>query len=135
MKNYYGRHLLARETWSRLFRGQVKIAQAVLSLIRNLRGSLTTEKMERSGTPNLSFVDRMLTGLLQFDGNVLLILSGQDLTAAEFVDLCSRARSWRRVMDSPRVQRIDIPAADHTFSSQQWRTEVETITSNWIAEL
>jgi hypothetical protein len=74
----------------------------------------------------------MVRGLEGFDGRVLLLLSGNDLTAKEFLDHAGRSAAWTRVLAGPRIRRIDFPEADHTFSRAEWRREVEDATLEWL---
>src|SRR5690606_22328167 len=76
--------------------------------------------------------DRMAAGLERYTGPVLLIMSGQDLTAREFDDTARASASWRRLMADPRVSRRDLAAADHTFSRRIWRDTVAEWTFEWI---
>jgi hypothetical protein len=75
----------------------------------------------------------MLKGLAGFDGRVLLILSGNDLTAAEFRDLADGSPRWRALLTGDRVTRRELPDATHTFSTEAWRTQVATWTAEWLA--
>jgi hypothetical protein len=82
-----------------------------------------------------SFVTRMLEGLESFRGKVLLILSGDDLTAAEFKDTVRASRRWTRALDREVVVRRELPEANHTFSRAVWRDEVAACTEQWMASL
>ena len=66
----------------------------------------------------------MQTGLARFKGKVLLIISGADLTAKEFLDMANGSREWRALLAAPRVSRQTLAAADHTFSRRAWRDQV-----------
>jgi hypothetical protein len=74
----------------------------------------------------------MLKGLEGFPGPVLLILSGKDLTAAEFVDLTKNSARWSRALARRNVSRTELPAADHTFSRREWRDQVASATAQWL---
>jgi hypothetical protein len=74
----------------------------------------------------------MAAGLSRFRGPVLLILSGQDLTAKEFVDVSGASRLWRRLLAEPRVARRVIDEATHTFSRREWRDQVSAWTAGWM---
>jgi uncharacterized protein len=77
-----------------------------------------------------SLPDRMLQGLIEFRGKVLVILSGNDLTAQEFSDLSTGSKAWQRVLNASRVQKRKLADANHTFAQRDWRGQV----SNWTAE-
>jgi hypothetical protein len=63
---------------------------------------------------------------------VLLLLSGNDYTAKEFLETAKADTAWAAALGQPSVTRIDIADADHTFSSAEWRGQVETITRQWL---
>ena len=74
----------------------------------------------------------MAAGWRGFKGRVLLILSGQDLTAKEFLDTVARSGDWQKMLRAPRVTRHDLAAADHTFSRREWRDQVTRWTAAWM---
>ena len=74
----------------------------------------------------------MAHGLRRFKQQVLLILSGKDLTAQEFRDYTARHSAWRGLLDAQHVTRIDVADADHTFSRQHWREQVESALLAWL---
>ena len=74
----------------------------------------------------------MAAGLTSFRGRVLLITSGRDLTAQEFNDAAHSNRRLSEVLKRGQVERVDLQAADHTFSSAAMRAEVTTLTVDWM---
>jgi ABC-type amino acid transport substrate-binding protein len=74
----------------------------------------------------------MLTGLSRFEGRLLLITSGNDLTAQEFLDVVQASPEWQKLLASPLVSRLDLPLANHTFSRREWRDQVASWTKEWI---
>ncbi len=77
--------------------------------------------------------DRMADGLGRFSGPVLLIISGRDLTAKEFLDCAAGSRQWRRLLASDRISRRDLADSNHTFSRHDWRDQVAAWTREWLA--
>ena len=75
----------------------------------------------------------MAAALRAFPGPVLLILSGDDLTAKEFLDYAQADFGWRGLLDRAGLERHDLPDADHTFSSFGAAGEVEACTLAWLA--
>lgn len=73
--------------------------------------------------------------LRHFPGSVLLILSANDYTAKEFVEYASSDPVWRGILERTRLQRVEISGADHTFSSQQWRSAAELAVLQWMNSL
>jgi hypothetical protein len=74
----------------------------------------------------------MRLGLAAFNGPVLLVLSGDDITAAEFRNVTNASRPWRKLLSAPRVRTRELPAADHTFSTRAWRDQVAAWTIEWL---
>ena len=74
----------------------------------------------------------MAEGWRQFGGNILLILSGEDYTAREFIEYCATGRAWNGLLDAGNVCRAEMPEADHTFSSAVLRARAEEETLQWL---
>jgi exosortase A-associated hydrolase 1 len=133
IKHYYGQRLMQREFWLKLLTGKMK-------LLKSVRGLLTTAQQARGGrvqtsNESRSFQDRMAEGLRQFPGRVLLILSGQDYTAKEFLEFAGLNAAWSGLIEASRVSRVDVEDADHTFSAAAQRSAVENETLAWLGGL
>ena len=63
-----------------------------------------------------SFRQRMLEGLSRFHGQMLLLISGRDLTASEFMDLSRSDTRWRAALRRGNVDLRHHEHADHTFA-------------------
>ena len=131
IKHYYGRHFLEIEFWKRLLSGRVDVVNALRSLARNVRTA--NAGGERSDARNASFQDRMANGLRSFPGPVLVVLSGRDLTAKEFLEYLATNPAWNGALARPDLSRCDVADADHTFSSVQGRREMEAQTLAWLS--
>jgi exosortase A-associated hydrolase 1 len=127
LRHYYARRALSGDFWRKLLRGGVRPLASLRSLGTHLRGAFG----DRAGAP-APFPSRMLEGLERFGGRVLLILSGNDLTAVEFRDLVARSPAWQAQLASARVTRRELPGATHTFSSRVWRDQVSGWTEEWL---
>lgn len=128
LKHYYGRQLLSRTLWRKLFSGRMDWITAIRDVGRSLRSILikhadVSHEILNQPDPK-DFIATMLRGFERFEGSALIILSGQDLTAQEFLAL-TRRKSWLRVLKRKSVQMIFISDANHTFSNRQWRFQVE----------
>jgi exosortase A-associated hydrolase 1 len=141
LRHYYLSRLLSRETWSRLLRGRLRVADSVRSVLAHVRqarsGPYRAKALDASLAPGApdsgaALPERMWAGLRRFRGRVLVILSGRDLTAAEFRQLVARSARWRRLMGQARITRRELSPADHTFSSRAWRCELERWTLEWL---
>jgi len=140
LKHYYLTRLFARDFWRKLARGQFNWAMAMRSFARFIAqawpgpGKSLALSPENSAPAHngANLPQRVFAGLSRFQGKVLFILSGDDLTAQEFLEAARSCRQWRKLLQSPRVQRLDLKEANHTFSRRQWRDQVALWTRDWI---
>lgn len=134
VKHYYGQRLMQPEFWSKLLRGQVGVGKAVGGFARSL---LTAQRVGRQAGDGkaLSFQGRMTRALRQFSGPMLLVLSGNDYTAKEFLEQAEALPELSAALQRPCLKRIDVAEADHTFSSALWRNEVASATLSWLREV
>jgi exosortase A-associated hydrolase 1 len=143
LKQYYRQRLFDRELWIRIFSGRFSYAKSARSLassvIKVSRMGRKTPEPAVSSTNNASnglpLPDRMLSALERFSGRLLFVLSGRDLTAQEFSEVVNSSRRARKFMASARVERRNLPEADHTFSSREWRDQVASLTKEWVLSL
>jgi len=77
----------------------------------------------------------MEAGLRKFRGKVLLILSGNDLTAQEFEGVVENSRPWRKLLEDKRITRHRLAEANHTFARRDWRDQVARWTEAWVKNL
>ena len=129
VKHYYGQRLLQKEFWAKLLSGRLNVFASLSELLRKL--GQASSRPEAS----LGFQERMARGWKNLTGPILLILSGDDYTAKEFGEYASTSEHWRGLLEQPRRERIDIAAADHTFSSAQWRGIVVATCLKWLATI
>lgn len=117
VRHYYVNRLFEPAFWLELVRGKIPLGEALHSLVSVLRKSLAGET-GASARHSRHFLERMLDGMRAFRGPVLLQMSGRDLTAREFEDLCRQDEAWSAVVRRPQVARVDLASADHTFSAR-----------------
>lgn len=129
VKHYYGQRLFSDDFWQKLLRGQVGVGKAIGGLINSLRLSAKKPAVTEGV---ISFQARMLEALQACPAPMLAILSGQDFVAREFVEYASTDPAWSGVLTLAKLTRHEIPDADHTFSSAQWRSQVEQATIHWL---
>lgn len=128
VKHYYMRRFLTRQFWGKLLRGGVGIG-AVVEFSRNLK-----KGREKPTQKSRNFVQRMREGWHTFEGQSLVILSGNDLTAKEFTDRCQTDSAWSNVISRSSVTVQNLDAADHTFSRAEWRDQVADWSSQWLRQ-
>jgi exosortase A-associated hydrolase 1 len=131
IKHYYGQRLLQAEFWRKLLTGKLGLGRAIGGFIGSLN-SARQDKRSAVATESLPFQKKMARGLATFPGTVLLLLSGNDYTAKEFLETVKADSAWAAALGQPSVTRVDIAEADHTFSSAEWRRQVENITRQWL---
>jgi len=136
VKHYYTRRLLQAEFWKKLLSGQVALG-AVRELARALRIVLSSsmQTAAESGEHGLSLERRMSSGLAGFHGETLLVLSGNDYTAKEFLETVQLDPSWKSLLSRSKLTRVDVVDADHTFSHPDSQIEVENHTLAWLGRI
>jgi len=134
LRHYYRARLRDPVFWKQLLRGGLDWRRSLASLLALLRKARGTPAPAGAGAAvtTASLPERMRAGLQDFRGQVLLVISGADLTAREFCDLADADRAWKGVLAPPRVTRRQIDDADHTFSRRAWRDQVARWTAQWL---
>jgi len=130
VKHYYGRRLLQRGFWRKVISGEFDAAGSLRDLFAKLNTSA-----KGSGAPRGSFRERMLEGFATFAGPVLVQVSGRDLTAAEFVDLCQSDARWRAALARRNVDLRRYEDADHTFAATGAFTAAVADCTTWLDAL
>lgn len=142
LRHYYRGRVLSVAFWKKAFSGEVDVRSSAASLAAVFRsafrspsgesemaGAADAEISEKSTGP---LGERMGDALAAFAGRVLVITSGRDLTAAEFRDMVRASPRWRRLLGRDTVVWHEIADANHTFSSNAWRCQVERETLDWM---
>jgi exosortase A-associated hydrolase 1 len=134
LKRYYLKRAFDAGLWQKIVRGRFDFQAAARSLLGMLRFVLSTcwHAAPALKTGALSLPDKMYEGLCRFNGPILLVLSGDDMTAQEFSGLISASQKWRQLLAARTIQRHRLAAANHTFSRQEWRDQVAAWTSDWL---
>lgn len=148
LKHYYLSRLLGRDFWHKVLSGKFEFIASLRSLSRMLASVIFPGKpaetqevsvdapdapdSHASVAVNASLPERMYHGLEAFQGPVLFILSGDDLTADEFRDLVGQSKQWQKLNLQPRVTKYELTAANHTFSRREWRDAVAQRTLDWL---
>jgi exosortase A-associated hydrolase 1/exosortase A-associated hydrolase 2 len=148
LKYYYPKRLLSGQFWRDLLMGKLDVTVALKSMFRDFQQAKSTvdrcEKepqglrvdgnggVEQSAAP-VNFAAKFRQSLARLNQPVLLVLSGDDLTAAEFRNAIATDLKLRNLLAHSRVTRRELPEADHTFSRHVWRDQVAQWTVEWIA--
>jgi exosortase A-associated hydrolase 1 len=152
VRHYYLDRLRQPDFWAKLLRGGVG-AGALREFLGKLRAfrrpapgagpgaapgtaSPGTPAGQRRGQPSArTYTARMAQAWSAFPGSILLVLSGRDYTAAEFLEACASDPGWAGALQRRGLTRHDAPQADHTFSSAAERAGLFTATLRWLESL
>jgi exosortase A-associated hydrolase 1 len=140
VKHYYTERLKQAAFWRKLLTGKVA-ATAVLELVRAVRTLLRSkhskvgDSQNDSNRLNLPFQSCMALAWKKYSGSILLVLSGDDYTAKEFLGTAEQDASWKGSLQRRDLSRHDVAQADHTFSGVATRLQLEELTVNWLDEL
>ncbi|MBI2381185.1 MAG: hydrolase 1, exosortase A system-associated [Gammaproteobacteria bacterium] len=134
LKHYYWSRLTSREFWLKLLKGGLRLGDSLASLRGFLRQRQSAEPGVAAGENALSgsLPERMAQGWRRFPGPLLVLLSGDDLTAREFEDVAGGHTAWKGLLAEGRVRLERLPEANHTFSCQAWRDQVAGLTLDWL---
>ncbi len=148
LKHYYRQRLMDPDLWKKIFSGRFNAGAALGSFVRLVGAAVggkankpeaaspaTAAPVASAPAPapcGVALPERMLAGLNQFKGKVLLIMSGADLTAQEFGDVVKASKPWQKQLAQARVTRHALAPADHTFSRRVWRDQVAEWTGAWV---
>ena len=139
LKHYYLSRITSRDFWAGLLRGKLNPVAAARGLWQVL-GKAIGRRATASSQASIAGQDvvatartgslpaRMADGWNDFEGRILLSLSGDDLTAAEFRDAAGNLPESRSA-EQVRVSRRDL-RRNHTFSRRAWRDRVAEWTGN-----
>jgi exosortase A-associated hydrolase 1 len=132
LRHYYPARLLQPAFWRKLLAGRFGVRAALASLLQSIDAAASARDSTASGL-SANPASRMYDGLARFQGRVLLVLSGDDLTAREFADLLRSSPAWRKLGAQPTLSQVAVAGANHTFSRAAWRAQVGHISARWLA--
>ena len=135
VRHYYGQRLFAAEFWRKLLRGGIDIRHTFRELSTSIAQTLRAKKSPPLELAQLSFTQLMPQACKTFPGQLLVLLSGEDLTAREFQDCVEEDPAWAGALSRANVVQVLVPLADHTFSRAEWRGLVETHTLAFLNRL
>jgi exosortase A-associated hydrolase 1 len=133
VKHYYTQRLRQKEFWLKLLSGKVALGAvgAFHGFVQKLRQA-TGAAQPLTPPAEQPFQQRMASAWHDFGGRILLILSGDDFTAKEFVEYTQTDTAWKDYARHAQLTRHDIPHVDHTFSSAAARQQAEQIMLQWL---
>jgi uncharacterized protein len=139
VKHYYTARFFQRSFWLKLLSGQVRLGVSTVELLKSVQLFFIKKNPSTDSSISLEkalpFIDRMLKGLKLYSGNILFILSKNDLGAQEFTDLLQTNNAWKEACQSRKVDISVVPEANHTFSSHTWRDQAAQLTEEWLKKI
>ena len=130
VKHYYTQRLKQKEFWTKLISGRVAW-RALAGLAQNVRVALRREPEQATA----AFQDRMATAWKSFNGPMLLLLSGNDYTAREFMEHARSSAPWTDALQKNALVQYLEPEADHTMSEIRFNSVIEKYTLDLLRQL
>ena len=143
VRHYYLNRIKQRAFWGKLFRLEFDAWGSLQSALKLVKASLAPQgvvpaaaaRASAQADKDLPLPDRMLYGLTRYKGSMMLVMSGRDMIATEFDVLLKSSPAWRQALADRQTVRHDLPYADHTFSTAQWRDQVAAWGIEWLGNL
>lgn len=126
LKHYYWQRLRSTDFWRKLLRGSVNWLASVKDFSSQVR------KAGKTADHTSSLSTRMALAWKAFAGRRLVILSGDDLVAQEFLTVVKNDVRWHGLLEQDNVQLAKLPEANHTFSRREWRNEVSRLCREFV---
>lgn len=142
LKHYYWERIFSAGFLEKVWKGKFDYmgsAKSFWNMILQAGASKRNRSKDiRKAGPDLlassaSLSDRMFRSLNAFSGQTLFVLSGNDLTAAEFKETVNASKAFSRLLRKNRFRTEHLDEADHTFSKQEWRNKVIDHTLSWLS--
>jgi exosortase A-associated hydrolase 1 len=128
IKHYYRQRLGDSAFWWKLASGRLSLFGALGEYMRKRRLAMCAAGEQRG------FQVLVRDALVAFSQPILLIMSGRDYTANEF-DSWLAQPAQRPLQRCQHWQRVELPAADHTFASSADSLAVSEATCSWLRRL
>ena len=130
LRHYYVTRFFQPSFWKKVFGGQFNVIRS----LKELAGTVAKSRSANQGSESqsLSFIERMIQSFESFRGPTLLLISSEDLTAKEFVDLCRQSQRWERAFGRTGVEKVPLAGADHTFSSRKDLQAATAACTKWL---
>ena len=133
LKSYYLQRFLQRSFWKKLLTGQFSFGKSLREATESIKTASGKTADSNNAAEGEGFIERMRTGLGVFKGPVLTVISGRDLTAAQFSERLSSDKKWIKTVKRVDVTLINFPEADHTLSEQQQLDDVVEQINTWVS--
>lgn len=138
LRRYYISRLFSRNFWQSLASGKVNVIDSISSLWQKIKTVVTRKRtltIDHEDGEALQALDKLfLDSFDLFKGRALVILSENDLTSQEFKQSVVSSQPYRKKQQTGLLETKHLESADHTFSSEEWRSQVQEWTLNWLEQ-
>lgn len=133
IKHYYLQRLMQRDFWRKLYSGSFNAKQSLSSLVATVRKVFSKPQVyDGIAINSQDLLGSLQQSLDRFTGRTLFILSGNDLTAAEFSDGAKGSAVMQAFIQRESVSVEHLPSSDHTFSRNAWKQRATALACDWI---
>jgi uncharacterized protein len=127
VKHYYAKRIVSGEFWKKLLSGGMNPFRAAGEFAVTAKKATASSSSPASDVP---FIEAMRQGWFNSTLPALVITAGDDLVAQEWL-ACGKTPAWAATRTAPTATQ-HLAEANHTFSTQAWRGQVERWTVEWI---
>ena len=127
VKHYYAKRILSGAFWKKLLTGGLNPFRAAGEFAATAKKAAASNSEPISDVP---FIEAMRQGWFGSTLPTLVITAGDDLVAQEWL-ACGKTPAWTPPRSAPTATQ-HLAEANHTFSTQAWRAQVEHWTVEWI---
>ena len=128
IKKYYIDRLLSIGFWPSVIKRRKAYSKMLVSVLKSFNHLIQFQKYDLNTTDS-----QTIKQYYCFDGSVALMLSGNDIVAAEFQTAMSQSGlHYRSKCIESRRLIAKFPHADHTFSDKHSYMELETAIVDWL---
>jgi uncharacterized protein len=127
VKHYYAKRIMSGDFWKKLLSGGMNPFRAAGEFAATAKKATASSSSPVSDVP---FIEAMRQGWFKSTVPALVITAGDDLVAQEWL-ACGKTPAWAGARTAPTSTQ-HLAEANHTFSSQAWRAQVERWTVEWI---
>ena len=132
IRQYYLSRLKDLSFWAKLFKLRVNPIKAVQPFFARVGSDKKKPANAAATVSKTPFQSRMLEGLTNFNGEILLVMSGRSLVSREFDELANTSKNWQKAISAARISRVDLPEADQAFSSVDARVALINSAEKWL---
>ncbi len=131
IRHYYPKRAMSGSFWRQMASMQYDVISAMRDFLKKLRSSVGL----KSGTGDADAAplpQRMRDAQIAFSGPAMIVVSGRDLTAKEYLDSVDASTEWQDWLNSATTELRVLEDADHTFSRASWRDQLAAWSAAWI---